>query len=221
MKEWLVVFTASALVLAIASGSYWLGVARAPRPPARVGSTERARSPSHSENDDKLATVIAGLDRRLAMLELRERIAVAAAPSADAIVGRQNDHEEPPDIQAIMEAQHEIESDAEATISARLTTESRDRTWASAAEEQLQSGVKAAAREGAEFSISTTKCLTSICEMVLSAARPDQLQDSVFQLGNRFSGMAGFTVGRPEQAADGSSRVTYRFFREGHPPPSP
>jgi hypothetical protein len=105
-----------------------------------------------------------------------------------------------------------------AAIENKLKTESRDRNWASAAEDRVQNAVKTAVDNGAQFKASTLKCLTSICELVLAADSPDKLQRAMYQIYG-ITGMAGFSAGQPQKAADGSSSLTVRFFREGYPMP--
>lgn len=106
-----------------------------------------------------------------------------------------------------------------AAIDRTLKTEPRDRVWASAAESQLQATVEAAVKEGVQFSVKAMKCLTSICEMVLSASSPDQLHGTDLSLIHRISGMGSFDIAPTETEADGSGTITYRLFREGYPRP--
>jgi hypothetical protein len=107
-----------------------------------------------------------------------------------------------------------------AVIDAAFKTQARDNVWSSATESQLQTAVDSAVKEaGAKFSIKNMRCLTSICEMVLSASSPDQLQNTDLALGPRITGMGSLDIAPAETAADGTATVTYRLFREGYPRP--
>jgi hypothetical protein len=117
-----------------------------------------------------------------------------------------------------MARQRELERAA--AVDAALKTQQRDQVWAPATEGQLQTAVDAALKEsGAQYTIKTLRCLTSICEMVLSASSPDQLQDTDLSLGSHIVGMNSVDISPPETAADGSATVSYRLFRQGYPRP--
>jgi len=49
----------------------------------------------------------------------------------------------------------------------------------------------------------------------MRAAAPDKLEHAMFQIYG-ITGMAGGSVGRPEESADGSSRLSINYFREGY-----
>jgi len=145
---------------------------------------------------------------------------------ATAAVTRETDRADPggnpraqPDPAAMMGVAGDNESETAAEVDHRLRTEPRDRAWASTAEDGLKDAVRAAVDQGAGFSIKTVRCLTSLCELVLSAATPDHLRMTALQLGHRISGMSSFRVGQPESETDGSAVVTYRLFRQGYPAP--
>jgi hypothetical protein len=79
--------------------------------------------------------------------------------------------------------------------------------------------VDAAGQEGAQFTLKSVRCLTSLCEMVLSASDAEQFSHASLQLDPRITGMSRLVMALPETAADGSATVTYRMFREGYPRP--
>lgn len=106
-----------------------------------------------------------------------------------------------------------------AAIEATLRTQPRDRAWASATEGQRQTAVDALVKEGAAFSVKTLRCLTSVCEVVLSPSNPDQLRHAELRLAPRITDMSSFDIAAPETAADGNVTVTYRMFRKGYPRP--
>jgi len=113
----------------------------------------------------------------------------------------------------------EVQLERAAAIEATLKTEPRDRAWASTTESQLRTAVDTAIKEGAQYSVRTLRCLTSVCEMVLSASSPEELRYTSFQLGPRIAGMSSYDVAQPETAADGTATVTYRLFRMGYQRP--
>ena len=106
-----------------------------------------------------------------------------------------------------------------AAIEAALKRNRKDGTWASATESQLLTAIDAAVKEGATFSVKTLRCLTSVCEVVLSASNPDQLRHAELRLAPRITDMSSFEIAAPEIAADGNATVTYRMFRKGYPRP--
>jgi len=210
----LTVITASLVAaFAAAFGTYRLGQASAAQGPAQLRSVVRANNEEPPDGYAKLAMAIGQLERRLAALELKELSAKPAEPLAS---------NAPPIAlapQLDLEAMRERQLERASTIEAALRTEARDRPWANATESQLQSAVDAAVKEGAQFSIKTLRCLTSLCEMVLAAPAKDQLVNTAFQLGHRISGMSSYDVAQPRTNADGSATVTYRLFRQGYSQP--
>jgi hypothetical protein len=173
-----------------------------------------AGSIESNDGNAKLAEAIERLDRRLAALEVRQMYAKAAeaqAPRAQPGAGSA-----PLDPGAMKEKERE----RAAAIDATWRTEPRDSVWAAAAESQIKTAVDDAVKEGgAQFAVKALKCLTSICEVVLSAASPEQLRGTSLQLARRIGEMSRFDVGPPETAADGSAVLTYRMFRSGYPRP--
>ena len=101
-----------------------------------------------------------------------------------------------------------------------MQIEPRDATWASEAEGRIRSAVDNVIKEGeAQFSVKTLRCLTSVCELVLTASTPDQLHRNPVEIMSRVDSMGTFDVGVPEKAPDGSGILTYRMFRSGYPRP--
>jgi len=214
MRPLTVIATSVAVASAAAMGGYWLGHALPSHPLGQRSSTAILEEVESPEDNTKLAEAIKQLDRRVAALELRQLYAMPGerqAPDKAPHAG-QAEHL---DLAAMREQQLERAAALEAT----LHKQQRDSAWAPVTETQLRTAVDGAGKEGAEFSVKTLKCLTSICEMVLSAPSPDQLRHTSFQLDPRIIGMSGFAVSPPEIAADGSATVTYHLFREGYPRP--
>jgi hypothetical protein len=199
---------------AAAFGAYCFGKAQHPPALAQpvfagVGSVE---SP---EADPNVAEDIGLLNRRLAALELKQaqqKPSEATVPNAQPTAG--------PGERLDPAALKRVESERAAMIDSTLRTEPRDVAWAPTTEGELRTAVDGAVKEGgAHFAVKSMRCLTSICEMVLSAASPDQLQGTEFSLGQRITGMGSVDIGPPETAADGTATVTYRLYRQGRPRP--
>jgi hypothetical protein len=213
MRPLTVVVTFLAAASAIGLGGYWLGQAGAPRALDQPRSAARTNISEPIDGNAELAEAIRQLDRRLAALELRELYAKPAEAQA---------HEGPPRASAVPLAPAEMterELQKAAAIEAALKTEPRDSAWASVTERQLQTAVNAAVQEGAQYSVKTLSCLTSICEMVLSASSPDKLNNTTLQLARSIDGMSSFDIVPPKTAADGSATLTYRLFRKSYPRP--
>lgn len=100
-----------------------------------------------------------------------------------------------------------------------LKTEPKDRVWASSTENQVRLAVDTAVKEGAKFSVKTLNCMTSLCEMVLSAASAEDLQYISHQLPSHVTGMGSLDLAPPEIGVDGTATVTCRLFRQGYSRP--
>lgn len=216
MRHMIIITTFVAAGAATALGGYWVGRVRPVCVPGQTSSTEGVNDNAVEPIalTEKLLETIALLDRRLAALEAKQLGAKPSDPPASDSPDPQRLAERL-DPAAIMARQLE----STAAIEEALRTQPRDAAWASATEGELRNAVDTAAREGAQFSLKTLRCLTSICEMVISASGPDQLGHTSFQLDPHISGMSGFEVSAPEAAADGSATVTYRLFRKGYARP--
>ena len=213
MRPLTIVLTSLAAVSAVAFGAYWPGQTSTSRVRGLPRQAESANTVESADGNANLAKVIGRLDRRLAALEHRQGDAKLVDPSAPDTPPTEG--AAPPDLAEMRETQ----SRKAAAIEVTLSTEPRDRAWASATEDELRTAVDAAVEEGAQFSVETITCLTSICEVVLSASSPDLLQGAELRLVHRIAGMDSFDIGRPEAAPDGSGKVTYRMFRDGYPRP--
>jgi hypothetical protein len=177
-------------------------------------ATDNATRVEPLDDGDKLAETIGNLDRRLAALELRQLAAKATELQApDRVSGGS------PPTPLDPAAMKEMALDEAAAIEATLKTEPRDRAWAPATEGQIQTAMNAAVKEGAQFSVKTLKCLTSMCELVLSASSADHLRHTSLALTQRISGMGRIDIAAPETDADGTATVTCRMFRQGYPRP--
>lgn len=206
MRPWQ---TALMLAVPIGIGSYYAGQSR---PSIATEKALPVQGITPDTNSD-LWAAMARIERRLAALELgqmRQKVTVVGVepdkPSAPA---------DRPDPVALEEKRLERDS----AIEARLKTESRDGTWASAIEKQLETAVSAASQQGAQYSIKALNCLTSLCEMVLSTKRGDNSNPTGFLLSQGLAGIDSLDVLAPVSSADGSSTVTYRLFRQGYPRP--
>lgn len=205
--------TVIAICLAIASaagvGGFLLGHPDRTQPPDKPSSTEILKVYGSSEGGAKLAEVIKQLDRRLAALELKQ---LQTKPEEVQAPAKAVERLDPATIK-------EKHLERAAAIETALRMQTRDVAWAPIAENQLQTAVDGATKDGAQFSVKNLRCMTSICEMVLSASNPDHLRHTMFQLDPHITGMKGFDVAPLEVAADGSATLTYRLFREGYARP--
>lgn len=199
---------------AVVFSAYRLGMARAARVTNAVSAPLATGAVDTGEDYTRLAQTIGRLDKRLGALELRQMYAqsagtpppAAAAPGTGAIAG------DPAEMR-------EREALRVAAIEARLKSEPRDRAWASSKETQLQTAVAAATKRGAQFSVKTVKCLTSICELVLSAPSAEQFRQTAMLLAPGIDGMSSFDLSAPETAPDGTATVTCRMYRKGYARP--
>jgi len=215
MRQSLVILASLATASAAALGGYWRGQAHASRglvqPESAVASTG---ADGRSEENERVVEALRQLDRRVAALELRQMLVKESEPRAP--VGAPGQDEPTRLDSASVAARQQARA---AAIEQALRTEPRDGAWAAATEGELRNAVDAAGKDGAAFSLKSLRCLTSICEMVLSASDPEQFSRASLQLDPRITGMSSFAVAPPETAADGSATMTYRLFREGYPRP--
>ncbi len=213
MRKLIIIVTSAAAASVVALGGYRLGQSHGSHSTDEPSSIASSNTVEPSDENSRLAAAIGQLERRLAALELRQLNARSAEPQAPE--AHRGANAGPPDLAAL----RQTELARVAAIEAALKMEPRDRAWAPAAESQLRTAVDTAINEGAHISVKTLRCLTSICEMVLSASSPDELGHTNFELDSRISGMSSFDVAPPQTAADGSATVTYRLFRNGYPRP--
>jgi hypothetical protein len=209
----------TAVVLSVASVSviavcaYRIGRGRNGPAAGEARSASDVDSPASADDNARVNDAVGRIDRRLAALEFKQNFAkpaeVQAAIPVSSAAGALVD----------IAAEKEKAAQRAVAIDAALKAEQRDGAWASATEHQLQGAVDTALKEGAEFSVKSVKCLTTICEMVLSASSPDRLQHTGLQLMRYIQGMGSFDFGLPVTAPDGSATVTYRLFRAGYPRP--
>ncbi len=214
MKKTAFIITSLLAASAIGIGAYKLGQARPPRPSGEAISAASTVDTEGPDRDTDLAQAVRQLDRRLAALEVRQLHAQASTPQATSVPAAAKTEPFDP------AASREREQKRASAIEAALNSEPRDGVWAPASEGQIRGAVDAAISEGkAQFSIKALRCLTTVCELVLSASSPEQLRGSPLELVRRIGAMGSFDIGTPERAADGSATVTYRMFRSGHPRP--
>jgi hypothetical protein len=199
----------------VALGSYWFGRRDArPLEPSKApiaaldnAKVEVARG---EPGTARLNSVVERLEHRLGELEAKQAAVEPTAPGS-----RQLEENEPYD----PAAEEQKRLDRLAAIDAALHTETRDIAWARPTENALRAAVDSAVREDAKFSVQSVNCLTSLCEMVLTAANPDDLKSVARQLASKVTGMNSFDVPPPVVAPDGRATVTCRLFREGFPRP--
>jgi len=192
-------------------GGYWVGRAGGLRALDQVHSNATMKLSELLDGNAELAVAIRQLDRRLAALEVGQLRAKQAETKPD---------DAPPSASAVplgLAAIKEKELEKAAAIEASLRTEPRDSAWAPAAESQLQAAADAAVQQGAQYSVETLRCLTSICELVLSASSADKLGNTSLLLMQGMSGMSSIDIAPPESTADGTATSTYRLFRQGYP----
>lgn len=214
MTKMTMIVASMAGATAIALGGYWLGQARGSGAAAASRSHQAADNVEQVDRDAKLAATIGMLERRIATMEMRPAVttpAEVAAPPA------QPAPSEPERFDPAKEEEKRLKGVA--AIEAALRTEARDRAWASPTEGTLRAAVDTVVNEGAKFSVKDLKCLTSICEMVLSAPSADDLKYLSDQLAPRITGMSSLDLSPPTTAADGTATVTCRLFRLGYPRP--
>jgi hypothetical protein len=211
MRSLIVVGAILTTAVAGGFGGYWLGQTRVSQSVGQTTSPVPGGIGEAFEGNAQLTEAIRGIEHRLAALEVRQLYANTA--KAEDVPSRAA--EPPLDLAAIRER----ESAKAGAIEAALRTEPRDSAWASAAEHQVQGVVNAASQQGAQYTLRTLKCLTSLCEMVLAASSPDKLGTTALQLPQGIGGMSSLDIAPIEIAADGSATVTYRLFREGYPRP--
>jgi len=203
-----------ATVTVAAAGAFWLGKGQSSALPQPPGSAEHHRAPSAPQSDTKRDEALVKLERRLAAMEARQVLTGAAAPTSP-VEAQQATPSGPADPAEVEQRRAERMT----AIEAALETEQRDAAWAVATERQVHTAIDAATKEGARFSIRALKCLTSLCEMVLSASSSDDFAHVTQELGNRIVGMGSVDLEPPQTGPDGSTTITCRLFREGYPRP--
>jgi hypothetical protein len=199
----------------VALGSYWFGRRDAgplehSRAPVAALANPKVEVERGEPGNARLNSVVERLERRLGELEAKQTAVAPAAPGA-----RPSEENEPFD----PAAEEQKRLDRLAAIDAALHTETRDNAWARPTESALREAVDSAVRDDAKFSVQSVNCLTSLCEMVLTASNPDDLKAVARQLANKITGMNSFDVPPPVVAPDGRATVTCRLFREGFPRP--
>jgi len=217
MTKVMMAATVATVVSAVAVGGYWLGRARTLQPTERGRSEEPAAGLDETEHDSRLAGALGRLEGRMAALEIKQATATAptaAAPEPAAAPPAPAKNEAPDP--AAEEARH---LEGEARIQAVLRAEPRDRAWASPTEGNLRATIDTVVSEGGKFAVKDVKCLTSLCEMVLSANAPDDLKYLTDQLSPKITGMGSMELLPPTVGTDGRATVTCRFFRQGYPRP--
>lgn len=205
--------------VALALGAYWVGRTSGGRTTAedRSNPGEEHLGDGEDERGARLERAVARLERRLAALEAR----VVLAPPAPTRESSPNPAPEGPAVEKGLDAQKEDERRQEraTAIELALRTERRDATWSSATEGHVRATVDAAVSEGGKFAVKELSCVTSLCELVLSAATADDLKYLPDQLAPRFTGMSSIELSAPVTGADGRATVTLRLFRQGYPRP--
>jgi len=219
MSKLTMLIAAIGLAGATAFGSYWLGHAHAERPADQVRpregaaqSRDDADKAERIRGDAVLAGAIERLDRRLAALELKGSVTEPSALFEPATQVGADEAADP----AQAEERH---TKRLAAIDEALRVETPDRAWAFPTEVDLRAAVDSAISEGAKFSIENLKCLTSLCEMVLTAPAEDDFTTLPQRLPTKITGMSRVDVSPPTTLPDGRATVTCRLFRQGHPEP--
>ncbi len=198
-------------VVLVGVAAYRLGRGRAPRAVDATSATAERAPAGAPTGDDRLVQSMDRMERRLSVLELRQLAANAAgsqaAPKAP---------DGPPDFEALKEK----EQDRAEAIAAALKSQVRDGAWASAMESELQGAADAAAKDGAQFKVQSVRCLTSLCEIVLSASKPDELsRGTAMSLARGLPDMGSLDIAPTQTEVDGTATATLRLFRKGYPRP--
>jgi hypothetical protein len=203
-----------AAMAVVAAGAYLLGRGQSSAMPQQRVSTERHQTglPGNAVAKPDEATL--KLERRLAAIEAKQALTGAVAPPPPV-----EPQQEPPPGPVDPAEIEQRRAERMTAIEAALQTEHRDVAWAATTESQVHTAVDAAAKEGARFSIRALKCLTSLCEMVLSASSTEDFGHVTQELGNRIVGMGSVDLEPPQKEPDGSATITCRLFRAGYPRP--
>ncbi len=108
------------------------------------------------------------------------------------------------------------ESERKAEIESRLKTESRDRSWATGAEDKIREYTGTTVSGGDPIKITALSCLTSICSAQVASSNPAALATMMIGFVLNVPGMAAVEIAKqPAKDNDGSYKAEYRFFRKG------
>jgi hypothetical protein len=198
----------------LASG-YWLG-----RTLNNVPLEASAKAPSMpagpNGDDSRVIQAIARMEERLELLEARSNQPRQDSLGPAASSAGRSESAAPPSLEDMHQRAEEQEAAIGSEIERRFATETRDRTWASAAEDQLRQAVAATAVDG---KIITVSCLTSLCKLEFSATAMAKGVATANNLPFHVEGIAGFRRKMPEQQPDGTYKVAFDFYRKGYPTP--
>ncbi len=166
-------------------------------------------------DDSRIVSAIARIEQRLELLESRPANAPVPATAEPTAL----DREPPPSGQDMNQEIQDRQEAISADINKRLATEPREKSWASATEEQLRRAAKASSGDAGGSTIATLSCRTSICKIELSVPAKTGAVASTGSLPFFVEGMAGFRRSLPVQQSDGSYTVAFDFYRKGYQMP--
>lgn len=201
-------------VSSVALGGYWFGQFRGSKAIERHRSSELVVSAAKVEPDAKLQGTVASLQRRLATLEMRQ--AFSQAPES-AVAAPQPGAAEPEPFDPAKEEEKRL--GRAAAVEAAVTLEPRDNAWAPATEGNLRAVVDSAVPESRKFSVKDLKCLTSVCEMVVSVAAPGDVETLTQHLAANVTGMSSLELAPAITTPDGRLSIKCHLFRAGYPRP--
>ncbi len=152
--------TIGILVAGMSFGAYWIGRSAGPPPSAKVKTSSGTES-SDLGQGSRIEGAVAGLERRLELLETRQALVGTVSSSAGIApnVNSQIAQEQSPNVDD--EDRNNREASQKADIEKRLASEPRDRRWAASTEEEIRRVVSTFSGDaGANLLVSTPLCTT-------------------------------------------------------------
>jgi len=198
-----------AVIVLVGVLAFWLGRQRGPSPASKPPVSANG---SQERDESRVEAMMARIEQRLELLEMKQAAPVTAAPRATA--------KDDPPMSPEPEEIRERDAKRAEELRNKLATEPRDRPWATGMEDQLRRAAQAAAHDGGAYSISGLACQTTVCRLELSVSNSsDPRARGGTMLPFLVKGIAGFHTEQPVKNADGSTALVYEFFREGYPMP--
>lgn len=208
------------MMLGGAVGGYFLRLPHTASPKTRREPLpESAQSPS-LESSDRLGAALAGIERRLELLELKQ--GVSAASSAAKSPEPENELAREEHLQTIQDREQALHAQQAAQVADfenRLITETRDRSWAMGAESNLRHAAESASSKDMQLEVDSADCRTTVCRVVVSATSRSDGVPLQTALPFFAEGMSSYTVTLPTKTADGAYKFQYDFVRESSPEP--
>ena len=206
--------TATILILGAAIGGYFLGRPNSTPTSTRTRVTAEGEQSTGSLTAEHFESAIAGIERRLALIELKQSV-TSPSPTGNSKKpdGNLFTSQEPPDPQKQVAASQERYAEHVADFEKRLTSEPRDRSWASASEQSLRQAAQTASTNGMTVKIDSTDCRTNVCRVVVDATLESGEASLQTRIPFLVDGMSSYTM-QTVKAADGTDRIQYDFERK-------